>query len=305
MKGNLGVILATNCSLDDIREVLANNRRLQGARAGQISNVDFVLPSGPTGMYPSQTSFFHLLNIGTNMVGPSASEIVLGLATVALVDGASVFIFSVIFHEVGTFHLAFDTDAFTLSPTGDVALVRPAIFNVFAPDSEEPIEDLLFPNVGSTSDVPSDIAFYFDERIVASPEGSKMIRITVGGVEVATPFGQSYRVHVLAPGSIVSVDPPTDVAYGNEVSVVVDEAAFLDMTRPETGLRFGPLVAKRCMLVYTDSALQNCRCRHECSWETDSGIRSAPRGEYESLEEETTHQQVGRSSGRLSDANGS
>ena len=55
------------------------------------------------------------------MVGPGASETVLDLATVALVDGASVFSFSVIFLEVDTFHLAFDTDAYTLSPTGDVA----------------------------------------------------------------------------------------------------------------------------------------------------------------------------------------
>ena len=44
-------------------------------------------------MDPSQTSFFQLLDIGTKMVGPGASEIVLNLATSALVDGASVFIF--------------------------------------------------------------------------------------------------------------------------------------------------------------------------------------------------------------------
>ena len=75
--------------------------------------------------------------VGTKMVGPGASEIVLDLATVALADGASVFIFSLIFQEVGTFHLAFDTEAFTLSPTDGVALVSPAIFNVVAPDSEE------------------------------------------------------------------------------------------------------------------------------------------------------------------------
>ena len=166
MKGNLGFIFATS-SLDDIREVLANNRRWQGARTGHISNVDLVLPSGPTGMDPSQTSFFQLLSIGTKMVGPGASDMELDPATVALVDGASVFIFSVIFQDVGTFHLAFDTGAFTLSSTSDVALVSPAIFNVVAPDSEEPIEDLLFPNVGSTSDFPSDIAFYFNERVVA------------------------------------------------------------------------------------------------------------------------------------------
>ena len=137
-----------------------------------------------TGVDPSQTSCFQLLGIGTKMVGPGASEIVLDLATAALMDGASVFIFSVIFQEVDTFHLAFDTDAFTLSPTGGVALVSPAIFSAVAPDSEEPIEDLLFPYVGSTSDFLSDIAFYFNERIAASTDGSKMVRITAGGVEV-------------------------------------------------------------------------------------------------------------------------
>ena len=50
-------------------------------------------------MDPSQTSFFQLLSIGTKMVGPGASEILLDLATVALVDGASVFIFSAIFRR--------------------------------------------------------------------------------------------------------------------------------------------------------------------------------------------------------------
>ena len=148
MKGNLDSIFATKCSVDDIREVLANNKRWQGARTGQISIVDLVMPWGPTRMDPSQTSFFQLLSIGSKMVGPGASEIVSDPDTVALMDGASVFIFSAIFQEVGTFHLAFDTEAFTLSSTGDVVLVSPAIFNVVAPNSEEPTENLLFPNVG-------------------------------------------------------------------------------------------------------------------------------------------------------------
>ena len=158
MKGNLGFIFATACSLDDIREVLANNKRWQEARIGQISNVDLMLPSGLVSMDPLQTSFFQLHSIGSKMVGPGESEIVLDLATVALVDGALIFIFSAIFPEVGTFHLAFGTDAFTLSSTGDVALVKPVIFNVVAPDSEEPIEDLLVHFVGSTSHVSNDIA---------------------------------------------------------------------------------------------------------------------------------------------------
>ena len=56
-----------------------------------------------------------------------------------------------------------------------------------------------------------------------------MVRITAGGVDVAIPSGQSDRVHVLAPGSSVSVDPPTGLTHGSKVSVIVDEGAFLDM----------------------------------------------------------------------------
>ena len=138
----------------------------------------------------------------------------------AFADGASVFIAS-------------DTIAITVSPTARVALVRPVIFSVVALGSEEPIEDLLFPNVGSTSDVSSDMAFSFNERIVASTSWSKMVRVTACGVKMAVPSGQSDRVPVLAPGSIVPVDPTADWAYGSEVSVIVDEGAFLDMDQIE------------------------------------------------------------------------
>ena len=90
------------------------------------------------------------------------------LATVVLVDGASV-------------SIASDTGAVSVSPPGGVALVNPAIFSVVASDTEEPIENFLFPSVGSTSDVSSDTAFYLNERIVASANGSKMVRVTVCG----------------------------------------------------------------------------------------------------------------------------
>ena len=128
-----------------------------GARAVQVYKIDLVLLSGPTRVDPLQTRFCQLLSVRMKMVGPGASEIVLYLAAA---DGASVFI-------------AFNTDALTLSSTGDVALVRPVIFNVVAPDSGEPIEDLLVPNVGSTSDVSSDMAFSVNERIAASTTGSQ------------------------------------------------------------------------------------------------------------------------------------
>ena len=221
------------------------------------------------------------------MVGPGATEILLYLATVADVDGASVFIVS-------------DTGAVTVSHPGGFALVIPVIFSVVALDSQEPMQDLLFPNVGFTSDVSSDMAFYCNERIVASTNGSKMVRVTACRMKVAIPSGQTDRVLVLATGSSVPVDPTADSAYGSEVSVIVDEGEFLDVAQtelqeehvqtshsrpvscrgnnqaplvsdhkravqtikrlrgqPETGLRFRPRPTQRCVLVYPDSALHN------------------------------------------------
>jgi len=66
--GNIGFIFATNCSLDDVRETITKFRRASAAKAGQTSLVDTSLPSGPTGMDPSQTNFFQALNIGTKIV---------------------------------------------------------------------------------------------------------------------------------------------------------------------------------------------------------------------------------------------
>jgi len=67
-KGNIGFIFATNCTLDDIRAVLQKFRMPAAAKSGQTSMVDTIIPSGPTGMDPSQTSFFQALNIGTKIV---------------------------------------------------------------------------------------------------------------------------------------------------------------------------------------------------------------------------------------------
>merc|ERR1711972_294164 len=66
--GNMGYIFATNCQLDEIRECLKRHRKSAAAKSGQVSMVDLSLPSGPTGMDPSQTSFFQALNIGTKIV---------------------------------------------------------------------------------------------------------------------------------------------------------------------------------------------------------------------------------------------
>ena len=83
----------------------------------------------------------------------------------------------------------------------------------------------LVSSVSSTSDVPSDTAFYFNEMSVTWTDGSKMITTTTEGM------GQSNRVHVFTPGLSVSIDPPTILVDESEVSVVVDEGAFLDVSR--------------------------------------------------------------------------
>jgi len=68
IKGNRGFIFATNCELDEIQAVINKYVLEAAAKPGQISPVDVELPSGPTGMDPSQTSFFQTLNIATKIV---------------------------------------------------------------------------------------------------------------------------------------------------------------------------------------------------------------------------------------------
>jgi len=68
IQGNIGFIFATNCTLDDIRECIGKHRKPAAAKSGQVSVVGMNLPSGPTGMDPSQTNFFQALNIGTKIV---------------------------------------------------------------------------------------------------------------------------------------------------------------------------------------------------------------------------------------------
>merc|ERR1712194_795491 len=68
MKGNLGFIFATNCELDDIEAALGKFVLEAAAKSGQTSMANVEIPAGPTGMDPSQTSFFQTLNIATKIV---------------------------------------------------------------------------------------------------------------------------------------------------------------------------------------------------------------------------------------------
>ncbi|KAG3119496.1 60S acidic ribosomal protein [Phytophthora idaei] len=66
LKGNVGFVF-TNDDLAAIREVLESNRVPAPARVGSIAPVDVIVPPGPTGADPGQTSFFQALQIATKI----------------------------------------------------------------------------------------------------------------------------------------------------------------------------------------------------------------------------------------------
>ena len=105
-----------------------------------------------------------------------------------------------------------------------------------------------------------------------------MIRITASGVEVVILSGQSDRVRVLAPGSSVSVVPPTDLTYGSDVSVPADDTASVGMEGHQTGWRFGPPPAQMHMLVCTDSALHNADDNLDGEGSDDERLAKAENG---------------------------
>jgi len=65
--GNIGFIF-TNGDLNSLRTIVTANKVPAGAKSGVIAPIDVVIPPGPTGLDPGQTSFFQTLNIGTKIV---------------------------------------------------------------------------------------------------------------------------------------------------------------------------------------------------------------------------------------------
>jgi len=67
IKGNTGFVF-TNGDLAKVRDLILSNKIPAPARIGAISPVDVVVPAGPTGCDPGQTSFFQVLQIPTKIV---------------------------------------------------------------------------------------------------------------------------------------------------------------------------------------------------------------------------------------------
>jgi len=72
--GNVGVIFTTS-DLAEIRDLIMTYKVPAPARVGAVAPVDVIVPAGGTGMDPSQTNFFQVLNIATK-INKGAVEIV-------------------------------------------------------------------------------------------------------------------------------------------------------------------------------------------------------------------------------------
>lgn len=64
--GNVGIVFTTG-ELVDVRAKIAEHVVPAPARMNAVAPLDVIIPAGPTGMEPSQTGFFQVLNIATKI----------------------------------------------------------------------------------------------------------------------------------------------------------------------------------------------------------------------------------------------
>jgi len=65
-KEKVGLIFSDKPTTE-VKALIEGNRRAAAARVGMLSPIDFTIAPGPTGMDPSQISFFHALSIPTKI----------------------------------------------------------------------------------------------------------------------------------------------------------------------------------------------------------------------------------------------
>lgn len=66
IKGNIGFVFA-NEDLAGIRKEVIAEKIPASAKTGVLAPINVIIPAGPTGLDPGQTSFFQALNIGTKI----------------------------------------------------------------------------------------------------------------------------------------------------------------------------------------------------------------------------------------------
>lgn len=67
IQGNVGMVF-TNDDIIDVRDILVSVKVPAAAKAGAFAPCDVVVPAGPTGLDPGQTSFFQSMGISTKIM---------------------------------------------------------------------------------------------------------------------------------------------------------------------------------------------------------------------------------------------
>jgi len=66
LKGKVGLIFS-DTPVFELKPIIESNRKPAAAKVGMIAPIDVSIPPGPTGLDPSQISFFHALNMSTKI----------------------------------------------------------------------------------------------------------------------------------------------------------------------------------------------------------------------------------------------
>ena len=74
LHGNIGLVFVKG-DMAEVRETILANKVPAPARIGVVSQIDVIVPAGPTGCDPGQTSWFQALNIATK-INKSQIEII-------------------------------------------------------------------------------------------------------------------------------------------------------------------------------------------------------------------------------------
>lgn len=66
VRGNVGLVFAKD-DLSTVKKIISENKVSAPAKAGAIAPCDVIVPAGPTGLEPTQTSFLQALNIASKI----------------------------------------------------------------------------------------------------------------------------------------------------------------------------------------------------------------------------------------------
>ncbi|KAH7462533.1 hypothetical protein PRIC1_014983 [Phytophthora ramorum] len=223
LKGNVGFVF-TNDDLSEIREVLESNRVPAPARVGSIAPVDVVVPPGPTGADPGQTSFFQALQIATKIQKGQieiVTEVLLtrkgekvGNSEAALLQKLDIkpFSYGLVIEQVYDNGSIFDPAVLDLTEADLCAKFAAGLRNVAAMSLE-----LGLPTLAS---IPHSIANAFKD----------LVAIAVECEEFSFEKAEPYKAFLADPSAFAVAAPAGGAAATEEKKVeVVEEEEEVDM----------------------------------------------------------------------------